>query len=57
MANVIPIIALVPVARPSSPSVKLAPLDTEITIITIIGINTIHEYLDNSGLIQLISHE
>ena len=52
-----PIIALVPVARPSKPSVKLAPLDTEITIITMIGINTSHEYLDNSGLIQLISHE
>ena len=43
MAKVIPIIALVPVARPSKPSVILAPLETEITIITIIGINTSQE--------------
>ena len=43
MAKVIPIIALIPVARPSKPSVILAPLETDITIITIMGINTSQE--------------
>ena len=50
MAKVIPIIALVPVARPSKPSVILAPLETEITIITIMGINTSQEYFFKSAL-------
>ena len=55
MAKVIPIIALVPVARPSNPSVILAPLETEITITTIIGIKTSQEYFFKSGLIQEIN--
>ena len=45
-----PIIALIPVARPSKPSVKLAPLDTEITIITMIGINTSTNIWTTQGL-------
>ena len=57
MAKVIPIMALVPVASPSRPSVILAPLETDITIITIIGMNTNHEYFFKSELIQVISHE
>ena len=52
----IPIIALVPVARPSKPSVMLAPFDTDITITTIIGIKTNHEYFINSGFIHEINH-
>ena len=57
MAKVIPMIALVPVASPSRPSVIFAPLETDITIITIIGINTSQEYLFKSELIQVISQE
>ena len=51
------IIAELPAAKPSSPSVRLAPLDTAETIKITIGINTIHVYLPKELSIQVIKSE
>ena len=44
MPNVNTMIADVPAARPSIPSVKLAPLDTAVTINMMIGMNSNQAY-------------
>ena len=43
------IIAEVPAASPSMPSVKLAPLDTEVMINTTANTNTIQTYFSKPG--------
>ena len=45
IANTKTIIAELPAANPSIPSVKLAPLETAVIIKITIGINTNHAYL------------
>ena len=42
IASAVPIIAEVPVARPSNPSVRLAPFETEVTMNITIITKTIH---------------
>jgi len=52
--NVSTMIADVPAARPSIPSVRLAPLDTAVIIKMDTKMKTTHAYLLKSGLIQVI---
>ena len=53
MPNVIPIMAEVPVARPSIPSVRLAPLDTAVMMKITMGMNMIQAQSRYSGPIHL----
>ena len=56
MASVIPIIALVPVANPSNPSVRFAPFDTAVTMSITMGMKTIHTHTVTSSMAQSINH-
>ena len=49
------IIADVPAAKPSIPSVRFAPLDTAVIIKILTRMKTIQEYFSKSGLIQVIT--
>ncbi len=52
--NVNTIMAEVPAARPSIPSVKLAPFDTAVIIKMTIGMKIIQAYFAQSGFTQEI---
>ena len=49
------IIADVPAANPSIPSVRFAPLDTAVIIKMLTSMKTIQEYFSKSGLTQVIT--
>ncbi len=57
MPRVNTIIAEVPAARPSIPSVRFAPFETAVIIIMLTRMKMIHAYFSKSGLIQVIKSE
>jgi len=54
-ASVAPMMAEVPVARPSMPSVRLAPFDTAVMISITMGMKMIHIQLEALSPIQLMN--
>ena len=57
MPNVNTIIAEVPAAKPSTPSVRFAPFETAVIIKMLTRMKMTQEYFSKPGLIQVIKSE